>query len=218
MIETAKLFESVEVLYHSSIRVRGSRVVYFDPFRVEGTPADADLILITHDHFDHFSPADLARVRKAGTVLVTPASTRKEAEKLGFSELHTMAPGERLEVAGVVIEAVASYNTNKPNHPKANGWVGYILTMDGARYYVAGDTDDTPEARAVRCDLALVPVGGTYTLDAAEAARMVNAMAPRAVVPTHYAAIVGTVADAKTFRDGLDPAIPCRERMLRTGE
>ena len=90
--------------------------------------------------------------------------------------------------------------------------------MDGVRYYVAGDTDDTPEARAVRCDLALVPVGGTYTLDAAEAARMVNAMAPKAAVPTHYAAIVGTVADAETFRAGLDPAILCRERMLRTGD
>ena len=213
MIETAKLFDAVEVLTHSSIRIRGSRTVYFDPFRVKGDPADADLILVTHDHFDHFSPEDLARVRKAGTVLVTPASTRKEAEKLGFSEYHTVAPGDRLELMGMTVEAAASYNTNKPNHPKGNGWVGYILTMDGVRYYVAGDTDDTPEARAVRCDLALVPVGGTYTLNAAEAARMVNAMAPRAAMPTHYGAIVGTAEDAETFRAGLDPAIACRVQM-----
>lgn len=213
-----KLFDPVEVLYHSSIRISGSKKVYFDPFRVEGTPADADLILITHDHFDHFSPGDIAKVRKAGTVIVTPASTAREAAKLGFGESHVMAPGDRLETLGLTIEAVASYNTNKPNHPRKNNWLGYVLTMDGARYYVTGDTDDTPEARAVRCDLVLVPIGGTYTVDAAEAARMVNAMAPRAAVPTHYGAIVGSVEDAKVFREGLDEGILCRERMLRTGE
>lgn len=215
---TEKLFDSVEVLYHSSIRVSGSKKVYFDPFKVEGTPADADLILVTHDHFDHFSPADIARVRKAGTVIVTPASTAGEVAKLGFEESRIMAPGDKLEVLGLTIEAVASYNTNKPNHPRKNNWLGYILTMDGARYYVAGDTDDIPEARAVQCDLALVPIGGTYTLNAAEAARMVNAMAPGAVVPTHYGAIVGTAADAKTFQAGLDKGIPCRERMARMGD
>ncbi len=217
-MDPEKLFDSVEVLYHSSIRITGSKTVYFDPFRVEGEPADADLILITHDHCEQYTPADIAKVRKAGTALVTPASTAEEAKRLGFPEFHTMAPGDRLEIAGVTLEAVASYNTNNPNPPKTNNWVGYLLTMDGVRYYVAGDTDDTPEARAVCCDLALVPVGGTYTLDAAEAARMVNAMAPKAAVPTHYASIVGTVADAGTFRAGLDPAILCRERMLRTGD
>ncbi len=217
MTSPEKLFDPVEVLYHSSIRISGSRKVYFDPFRVEGTPADADLILITHDHFDHFSPADIAKVRKAETVIVTPASTAGEAAKLNFPESHAMAPGDRLELPGLTVEAVPSYNTNKPNHPKKNGWLGYILTMDGVRYYVAGDTDDTPEARAVSCDLALVPVGGTYTMTAAEAARMVSAMAPKAAVPTHYGAIVGSPKDAVSFRAGLDEGILCRERMLRTG-
>lgn len=212
-----KLFDPVEVLCHSSIRITGSRTVYFDPFRVEGQPEDADLILITHDHFDHFSPDDIQKVRGAQTVLVTPASTAKEAAGLGFPEHHTMAPGDRLEIAGVTIETVASYNTNKPNHPKENGWLGYILTMDGVRYYVAGDTDDIPEARAVDCDLALVPVGGTYTMTAAEAARMVNAMAPKAAVPTHYAAIVGTKKDAGIFLAGLDKSILCQENICQGG-
>lgn len=209
------LFDSVEVLCHSSIRVTGSRRVYFDPFRVEGAPKDADFILITHDHFDHFSPEDIAKVRKAETVIVTPASTAGKVKELGFAEACVIAPGERLELPGLTVEAVASYNTNKPNHPKANGWVGYLLTMDGARYYVAGDTDDTPEARAVSCDLALVPVGGTYTTTAAEAAALVNAMKPLAAVPTHYAAIVGTLADGQRFLDGLDKGIRGRERLCR---
>jgi len=216
-MDTEKLLDSVEALYHSSIRIAGERIVYADPFGVTEERHDADLILITHDHFDHFSPEDIARVRKADTVIVTPASTAKEAAGLNFPKAHVAAPGDRLEVLGLTLEAVPAYNAGKPHHPKANGWVGYVLTMGGARYYIAGDTDDTPEARAVKCDLALVPIGGTYTTDAAEAARMVNAIRPLAAVPTHYAAIVGRAADARRFMEGLDGGIACRERMLRTG-
>lgn len=216
-MDTEKLFDSVQVLYHSSIRIAGERVVYVDPFGVREERHDADLILITHDHFDHFSPEDIQRVRKADTFLVIPASTAKRAAELVFPESYVMAPGQRLEVLDLALEAVAAYNTNKPNHPRGNGWLGYILTMGGARYYIAGDTDDTPEARQVRCDLALFPVGGTYTTDAAEAAQVVNAIRPLAAVPTHYAAIVGSAADARRFMEGLDAGIACRERMLRTG-
>lgn len=217
-MDTEKLLTSVEVLYHSSIRITGEMTVYIDPYGVTEDYRDADLILITHDHFDHFSPEDIARVRKADTVIVTPASTAGRAQELGFATALTAAPGDALTAAGLSIQVVASYNTNKPNHPKANGWVGYVVTMNGARYYIAGDTDDTPETRAVACDLALVPVGGTYTTDAAEAAALVNAIRPAAAVPTHYAAIVGSVADAKRFAAALDSGIVCRERMLRTGK
>ncbi len=216
-MDTEKLFDSVEVLYHSSIRIAGERIVYADPFGVREERHDADLILITHDHFDHFSPEDIRKVQGPATVIVTPASTAKKAAELGLAQAHVIAPGRRLDVLDLTLEAVAAYNTNKPNHPKGNGWVGYVLTMGGARYYIAGDTDDTPEARQVRCDLALFPVGGTYTTDAAEAAQVVNAIRPLAAVPTHYAAIVGSAADARRFMEGLDEGIACRERMLRTG-
>lgn len=215
MIDIEKLFASVEVLYHSSIRITGERTVYADPYGVDRDYHDAGLILITHDHFDHFSPEDIARVRRADTVIVTPASTAKRARELGFAQVFTAAPGEALTAAGLSVQAVASYNTNKPNHPKANGWVGYIITLNGARYYIAGDTDDTPEARAVRCDLALVPIGGTYTTTAAEAAELVNAIRPAAAVPTHYAALVGSRKDARQFAAGLDEGIACRERLGR---
>lgn len=209
-MDTEKLFDHVEVLYHSSIRITGEKTVYIDPFGVTTEPRDADLILITHDHFDHFSPEDIAKVRGRETVIVTPASTAARARKLGFGEVITMGPGDTAEAAGLALRAIPAYNTNKPNHPRENGWIGYLLTMNGIRYYIAGDTDDTPEAREVACDVALVPVGGTYTTDAAEAARMVNAMGPRGAVPTHYGAIVGTVADGERFRAGLAPGILCQ--------
>ena len=217
-MDIEKLFASVEVLYHSSIRITGEKTVYVDPFGVDRDYRDADLILITHDHFDHFSPDDIAKVRGKDTVIVTPASTAKKAEELGFETVLTAAPGDAFTAAGLPVLAVAAYNTNKPNHPRANHWVGYVITMNGARYFVAGDTDDTPEARAVICDLALVPIGGTYTTTAQEAAAMVNAIHPAATVPTHYAAIVGSREDAKKFAEGLDSGILCRERMLRTGK
>lgn len=217
-MDTEKLFESVEVLYHSSVRITGEKTVYVDPFGVDKDYRDADLILITHDHFDHFSPEDIGKVRKADTVIVTPASTAQKAKELGFGTVVTAAPGEALTAAGLDLRAVAAYNTNKPNHPKENHWLGYVVNMNGARYYIAGDTDDTPEARAVSCDLALVPIGGTYTTTAEEAAAVVNAIRPAAAVPTHYAAIVGSKEDAKRFAAALDSGILCRERMLRTGK
>ena len=148
-MDTEKLFASVEVLYHSSIRITGEKTVYADPFGVDRDYRDADLILITHDHFDHFSPDDIARVRGRGTVIVTPVSIAKKAGELGFGTVLTAAPGDTLTAAGLSVRAVAAYNTNKPNHPKSNGWLGYVVTVGGARYYIAGDTDDTPEARAV---------------------------------------------------------------------
>lgn len=217
-MDTEKLIQTVEVLYHSSIRITGEKVVYIDPYGVDRDYRDAGLVLITHDHFDHFSPEDIARVRGTDTVAVVPASLAGKARGLGFARVITAAPGEDFTAAGLRIRAVAAYNTNKPNHPKANGWVGYLIEMNGARYYIAGDTDDTPEARAVACDLALVPVGGTYTTDAAEAAALVNAIRPKAAVPTHYAAIVGSREDARRFAEALDSGILCRERMLRTAK
>lgn len=217
-MDMEKLFGSVEVLYHSSIRITGEKTVYVDPFGVDKDYRDADLILITHDHFDHFSPEDIGKVRKADTVIVTPASTAKKAEELGFDTVLTVAPGDTLTAAGLSVQAVAAYNTNKPNHPKSNNWLGYVVSMGGARYYIAGDTDDTPEARAVVCDLALVPIGGTYTTTAEEAAAVVNAIRPAAAVPTHYAAIVGSREDAKRFAAKLDSGILCREKLLRTGK
>ena len=204
-----RLAGSITVLCHSSIRITGERTVYADPFRVEGEPRDGELILITHSHYDHFSPEDIGKAAAPGAVIAVPRELREKAAELGFApeKIIPLAPGEKAAPLGLSLETVASYNTNKPNHPKEKGWLGYILTMGGARYYIAGDTDVTPEGKAVRCDAALVPVGGTYTVDCREAAELVNAIHPALAVPTHYGAIVGTREDAGTFLSLLDPGI-----------
>ena len=196
---------------HSSIRCGGSTVVWFDPFRVQETPRDGDVIFITHDHYDHFSPEDIRRVMKPDAVLVLPESCLAAAQNAGFStaQLMTVQPGMHGTVKGIPFDAVAAYNKGKPFHPKANNWTGYVAELDGYRVYVAGDTDDTPEARAVTCDAAFLPVGGTYTMTATEAAALANVLRPQIAVPTHYGSIVGQMSDGDDFAAALSPDIRC---------
>ena len=207
------LLKAVSVPVHASVKLTGSVTVYVDPYEWQGEPHDADVILITHTHFDHFSPKDIAKVAKGDTVLVLPDSEKAKGPEAGFSgeKLVTLTAGGRVELLpGLAVEGVAAYNIWKEFHEKANGWLGYVVELDGVRYYVAGDTDDTSEAREVRCDVALVPVGGTYTMDARMAAELVNAIKPKAAVPIHYGTVAGRATDGETFRQLLDPAIVCQ--------
>lgn len=196
---------------HSSIRCGGDTVLWFDPFRVTDTPHDGDVIFITHDHYDHFSPEDIRRVMRPDAIIVLPERCRDTALAAGFpaSQLMTTAPGAVSAVKGVAFETVPAYNIHKPFHPQANGWVGYVVTVDSRRFYVAGDTDDIPEARSVRCDVAFLPVGGTYTMTAAEAAALANTIQPAAAVPTHYGSITGTPEDGRLFAAMLEASISC---------
>jgi len=199
--------DRITVNTQSSIRIEAERVVYADPLKLESAPGDADIILITHAHFDHFSPEDIRKAAKPGTVLVLPESMRADAEKSGIADIVTLSPGETREILGVTVEAVAAYNIGKPMHPKKNGWLGYIVTLGGTRIYIAGDTDVTPEAEAVHCTVAMVPVGGIYTMNAKEAAQLVNSIRPAFAIPTHYGSLVGTKKDGKAFADRLDADI-----------
>lgn len=201
---------------HSSIRCGGDTVLWFDPYRVAAEPHDGDVIFVTHSHSDHLSPDDIRRVMKPDAVLVLPESCRLAALDTGFAarQLMPVRPGARYEVRGVAFETVPAYNLNKKFHPRANNWVGYVVTVDGLRFYVAGDTDDTPEARAVRCDAAFLPVGGTYTMTAREAAALAACIRPQAAVPTHYGCIVGSLSDGDTFAAALPPDISC-VRLIR---
>lgn len=196
---------------HSSIRYGGDTVVWFDPFRVENAPKDGDVIFITHEHYDHFSPEDIRRVMKPDAVLVLPESCLPAARAAGFdaAQLLAMCPGAQDTVKGIPFSAVAAYNAGKPFHPKANGWVGYVAELGGWRVYVAGDTDDTPEARAVACDAAFLPAGGTYTMTASEAAALASALRPQVAVPTHYGSVVGQMSDGGDFAAMLPSDIRC---------
>ncbi len=216
--------ENVRVYTQSAIRIEGARgtVAYLDPFSLTDAEAahDADYVLITHAHYDHLSPEDYARVASDRTVVVAPASMADEVAGLGAAATHLMAAGEKIELPGLTVESVPAYNVQPERlamHPQVNGWLGYVLTLDGepTRYYVSGDTDQNADNEAVRCDVALVPIGGTYTCDARQAAAFVNALRPAAVVPTHYGSIVGTYADFDAFAAAVDPAIAVVRKLER---
>ena len=196
------MVENIKVFTHNSIRIQdGSKAIYIDPFEMKQAPHDADFILITHDHYDHFSPSDIAAVAKEETVLVIPEKMAKKAGDVTCSlrSIETIVQGEIKDIDGFVLETVPAYNTLKPFHMKSAGWVGYIFEADGKRVYVAGDTDVTKEAKSVKCDIALVPIGGYYTMDTKAAAELVNEIKPDIAIPTHYGSIVGSPEDGEKF-------------------
>lgn len=206
------MLEGIQVLCHSSIKIKREKVIYIDPFRIQEEYHDADIILITHDHYDHYSEEDIDKIKKENTIIVVPEQLLEKVIKLGFEKdtIMIVKPNEKYKVEGMQIETIPAYNVNKPFHPKQNGWVGYILVIEGIRYYIAGDTDITQENQNVKCDVAFVPVGGTYTMDSKEAVKLANHILPKMAVPIHYGEIVGTKQDAIDFANLLDSEIACK--------
>ena len=193
---------NIEVFKQNSIRITSALGrIYVDPFGMEETPKDAAFLFITHEHYDHFSPKDVEKVACENTVMIVPAKMEKKARELAgiVKEIITVKPCEKREVEGLSFETVPAYNLLKPFHPKSAEWVGYLFEIDGKRIYVAGDTDATKEAKSVMCDVALIPIGGTYTMDAKKAAELVNEMKPAVVIPVHYGEVVGKPSDGEEF-------------------
>ena len=198
--------EGIHVFGQNCIRIEtAAGVVYTDPFRMTEEPHDADFVLITHDHYDHFSPEDLAKVCKKSTVLVVPERMAEKAQEVSglVGKTVTVRYGSSYSVCGLNFETVRSYNIGKPFHPKDAEWVGYIIEADAGRVYVAGDSDATEEAKAVRCDVALIPIGGKYTTDAEEGAELANIIKPKLAIPVHYF----NPEAAETFTKLLNPEI-----------
>ncbi|MDD5308293.1 MAG: MBL fold metallo-hydrolase [Deltaproteobacteria bacterium] len=190
------MIENVKWLGHSTFRIDGSRTVYFDPWQLGKNPRPADLILITHPHYDHCSPDDVKKIIGKDTIVVASPDC---ADRLPVPVV-PLSPGGRTEAGGVLVEAIPAYNTNKKFHPRSAGWNGYIVTLDGVRIYHAGDTDVIPEMKGLSVDIMLAPVGGTYTMNADEAAGAAAAVGAKTVIPMHYGAIVGSAADAEALR------------------
>ena len=203
------MLENIEVLYHSSIRINKDKIIYIDPFKIDKNYNDADIVFITHDHYDHYSEEDIDKVINKNTTIIIPEELLTKLLRKGINKnaIITVEPNVKYMVQGIKFETIPAYNTNKSFHPKENDWVGYIITLNDIRYYVAGDTDITEENRKVKCDVAFVPVGGTYTMDFKEAAQLINEIQPKIAVPIHYGRVVGTEQVASDFIKLLHPNI-----------
>jgi L-ascorbate metabolism protein UlaG (beta-lactamase superfamily) len=201
----------IQWLGHSSVKLWAEDcIVYVDPQRLSISPHDATLVCVTHTHSDHYSPADIARVSNDQTQFVGPPDVVQQ-----YGSGQTIAPGQTIESYCARLTAIPAYNTNKPNHPKSNNWVGYIIELGGKRIYVAGDTDLIEEMKSLGdIDAAFLPVGGTYTMDAVEAAEATQYIKPDLAIPYHWGQIVGTLADAQTFAQ----LARCAVKIMAVGE
>jgi L-ascorbate metabolism protein UlaG (beta-lactamase superfamily) len=189
------MLDKIYFINHDCFRIEGDVVVYTDPFHVPDNLPKADLVLISHDHFDHCSPEDLDKVKKGDTTFVAIEACKGQLS----GDVKIIKAGDKLEAKGVAIEVVPAYNTDKDFHPKAQGHVGYVFTMGGQRIYFAGDTDHIPEMKDIQCDIALLPVSGTYVMTAEQAVGAAKDIGPKVVIPMHYGDIVGTKDDAVRF-------------------
>jgi L-ascorbate metabolism protein UlaG (beta-lactamase superfamily) len=190
-------------LGHDCFRIEWEGVtIYIDPYRIKGGPP-ADLILITHDHFDHCSPEDITRIQKADTIFVTVASAAVNLK----GQVEIVKPGDEVTLKGVRIQAVPAYNTNKfrspgnPFHPKEKGYVGFVLTLGERRIYHTGDSDHIPEMADIETDVALLPVSGIYVMTAEEAAEAAKTIQPKVAIPMHVGAGIGELEFTQTFKD-----------------
>lgn len=190
--------ENIFWLGHDSFRLRDDKTIYIDPWKLDPGTEKADLILVTHDHYDHLSQEDIDRLSKSDTVVVGPQAV---ADKFR-GKITVVKAGDKLTVAGIPLEVVPAYNTNKKFHPKEAGHVGYILTLNGRRIYHSGDTDLIPEMAQIKADIALLPVSGTYVMTAPEAAEAANTIKPGLAIPMHWGDpdVVGTSSDADEFK------------------
>lgn len=203
---------NVRINIHSSIKINeDGKNFYFDPFKISEKISDANYIFITHDHYDHFDPDSIKNVMNAKTVFVCPVGIGKaiiDGFKVDVKQVIELEPFDDRELEeDIEVEALPAYNINKNFHKREFNWLSYVLTVHGKKYYVAGDTDVTEESKEIECDIALVPVGGTYTMDYKEAAELVNIIKPKIAIPTHYGSVVGDASLGEKFTSLVDKNI-----------
>ena len=208
---------NIKVLCHSSIKIETQgKVIYSDPFRIKEDRNDADIIIITHSHYDHFSEEDIIKVKNEKTKILITNDLLKRTLELGFNEgdIIVVMPNNTYKLLDIEINTIPAYNINKKFHPRENNWVGYILNLENQKVYIAGDTDVIEENKKIKCDIALVPVGGIYTMTYKEAAELVNTINPKTSIPMHYGEIVGDIQDGMKFRKLVNDGIKVEVKIM----
>jgi L-ascorbate metabolism protein UlaG (beta-lactamase superfamily) len=202
---------SLQWLGHASFKVcHDNAVIYIDPWKLKGSPKDATIVLISHSHYDHYSAEDIAKVSGSDTKLIAAVDVIGQ-----YGNGQAIKPGQKIEIEGISIIAVSSYNPAKQFHPKSNNWVGFIIEAGSKRIYYAGDTDLTQEMKTLKdIDVALLPVGGTYTMNVEEAAEATGHIKPKQAIPYHWGDIVGSQKDAEKFAE----TAQCEVKVLSPGE
>ena len=208
MIET--ILENISWLGHDGFMIKGAgKTIIIDPYQLNHAEP-ADIILVSHSHYDHCSPEDIDKIQTDSSIIITEPES---ASKLS-GDVRVVKPGDTQKLGEITVEAVAAYNTNKKFHPKKKNWLGFIVTIEGCRVYHAGDTDLIDEMAGIDADIALLPVSGTYVMTAEEAVEAAKRIGPKVAIPMHYDSLVGTKDDAKIFADALEDT--CEVRVLQS--
>ena len=196
--------DNIYINTQSSIKIILNKIIYFDPYKIDNKNNDADIIFITHNHYDHFDIDSINNIKKDSTIIIAPKTMENDVRKIEVKDYIFLNPNEEINIDDINIKTIPSYNILKPFHPRRNNWLGYIVTYNNITYYIAGDTDKTKEAEKVICDIALIPIGGTFTMNVKEAAKLINIIKPKIVIPTHYGSIVGSIKDGKKLKNNTD--------------
>lgn len=206
------MLENISIIHHSSIKFSDNIKIYFDPYEINENNNDADIIFITHNHYDHYSENDIKKIYNANTKFIITKDLEKELLNLGIKKenIVTVAPNNNYNVLDISFKTIPAYNINKPFHPKENNWVGYLINYNNFTYYIAGDTDITEDNKLIKCDVAFLPIGGKYTMNYKEAAELTNIIKPKIVVPIHYGLIVGTTEDVIEFSKLINKDTTCK--------
>ena len=206
------MLENISIIHHSSIKFSDNIKIYFDPYEINENNNDADIIFITHSHYDHYSENDIKKIYNANTKFIIPKDLEKELLNLGIKKenIITVVPCNNYNVLDISFKTIPAYNINKPFHPKENNWIGYLINYNNFTYYIAGDTDITEDNKLIKCDVAFLPIGGKYTMNYKEAAELTNIIKPKIVVPIHYGLIIGTTEDAIEFAKLINKDITCK--------
>ena len=196
--------DNIFINAHSSIQIGD---IFFDPFKITNNTKKASMIFITHTHYDHLSIEDINKVITSDTIIIAPHDAKDTLQEHYSNKVYYVKPNEILNINNIKIETFAAYNINKNFHKKEYNWVGYKVEINGTTYTIVGDTDATPELESLHTDVLFVPIGGTYTMSAKEAANLANTIKPDLVIPMHYNEIVGSKEDEKIFIKNLDKNI-----------